>query len=400
MIPTWMMALFSVLALLVGAYFSYSSLTGAKTKMWGKNKNKILAAGILMIAFGGSMLWFGGLADRYAGVGEAGPYSVGVPMATTGTQQPTQVVTTTQPLAVTPTQTRMQINTFAANLKEFGTNKWDSIGNASDGFINIYPAEQDPRTPNTQYLTRVNISSGTGSDTTGKITTDTPYRVVFDGSGTYYDYDWGVITFDYADFTDQTGTYIFQFGDDPDELGIYTIATIDDFMNCTDTGGDIFNGQSTNNAAQELYGSDDDTIYYNETTGDGEFYIKPTFSVSGANKVTQEAVLCFEHDTSNPPEGTEISSIAVSNVEGAGTWITESDLVEFWSKEECVDMFSFAKGGSSQKYKFTFTVDETALDANDVWKMYMDDLGSIRGKDNKLNTGSAGDYIQVDSYNA
>ena len=87
-----------------------------------------------------------------------------------------------------------------------------------------------------------------------------------------------------------------------DNLGVGAIATIDDMLTETDTGGDVVNGQSENTAGSELFGGSD-TLTYNATTGDGSFFVKPTIAISGGNKEVQDLVYCYTHDTTNPPEG-------------------------------------------------------------------------------------------------
>ena len=256
------------------------------------------------------------------------------------------------------------------------------------GTLRIFEPEVNPADPTASATDTITLSSGVGSTTNKYIKTDTPYRVVFDGDGTYYDRDYGVITFPDKDFNPSTGEFLF----DLEEIVI--VATIDDMLDETDTGGDIFNGQATNDADQELYGTTDN-IVYNETAGDGQYYIIPTLSASGAYTELRATVLCFEWDTTNPPEGNEYSSIVYQLQSGTDLGIP-SELINFWSSEECIALGDMI-GGSSSTIKLTFTLDESALDATDEWYLGFDDLGALRGKDLNLDTGATLDRIKFDS---
>jgi len=158
-------------------------------------------------------------------------------------------------------------------------------------------------------LDSISVSSGVGSTTNKYIKTSTPYRVVFDGEGTYYDVDYGVITFPDEDFNPSTGEYLFDMGT------VTIVATIDDMLNESLLTGGYVNGETsdltrgTAELGTDISSGNTDNLTYDESAGDGQFYIKPTLSASGAYKELRDAVMCFEWDTSTPPEGNEISSI-------------------------------------------------------------------------------------------
>lgn len=315
--------------------------------------------------------------------------------------QPQQTTTTViqqlpqSTVPITTTTNRQQpIQTFRVLLREKYSNKYDSVGNSTYGFVEVYPSDQDPQAPTSEYIVRVNVSSGAASATNPGLTTDTDYRVVFDGGGLggWYDEDWGVIQFSYEAYQKNTGEFLFS----PDSIA--RIATIDDILSegtSFDTDGDI-NGQSTGGLDQELNGTND-KLTYNCTTGDGNFYIQPTLSVSGGNKEIKNYVMCFDWDDSNPPEGDEISDIVYQLVSGTDFGIP-SNLLDHWAKEACIDLGANVKGGTSSKIKLSITVSETNLDTNDDWYLRIDDLGGWQAKDKKLNKGADYDSLQFDDF--
>ena len=93
----------------------------------------------------------------------------------------------------------------------------------------------------------------------------------------------------------------------------------------------------------------------------------PTMSISGSNQVAKDYVMCFVFANQNSPEGNEISAFTSQLQTGTDLGIP-SDLLNFWSNEECVKLGTTVKSGSSAKYKFTITYTEANLDANDDWQ--------------------------------
>jgi len=288
---------------------------------------------------------------------------------------------------------KYQIATFNVQLVE----KYSNSYTATDGgWLKIYDANKDPADANTEPITKIAISSGTGSATNPSIYTDTPYRVVYDGNGTWYDEDFGVIQFSSKDYDREQGNFLFS------KSGIARIASIDDILDETATDGTI-NGQSSTNISDTSIEigcvngcSADATLVYDESNGDGTFYIEPTFSFSGANSEIRKAVLCFDHDDTNPPEGNEITGFVAQSLSGTDFGLP-SDLTGYWKKESCVSLGRVIRSGSMGKVRFTITVDESKLDANDDWSMIVDDLGKKDGKDIVLNIGATKDTVNFDA---
>ncbi len=294
---------------------------------------------------------------------------------------------------------RYIIETFKVQFKEEYSNAYNTVGNTTDGDIKIYDEVTDPTEPTANPIITVNVTSGVGTDTQKLITTEKNYRVVFDGGLGWYSEDWGVIKFPVGNYQKQTGTFKFE----GNGRVISAIAEIDDFFNETQTDGDV-NGQTTCQGDEELNctATSDDVISYSEHAGDGDFYIQPEISVSGANKKIRDAVMCFEFDTSTPPEGDEVSSISYQHVSGTDFLAQQnigSELVDYWANEGCIKLANTIKGGTSSKIKLTITVSEANLDTDDDWYLYIDDLGEIRGKDVVNNRGTQYDRLKFDASN-
>jgi len=262
------------------------------------------------------------------------------------------------------------------------------------GDIKLYLSGVDPTNPTASPVASGTLSSGVLT-LSGEVETDTPYRVIFDGNG-YYGEDFGEIQFSSSKYDSNQGTYTWKTYETLGR-GMYKIATIDDMLdettNSTDLNGGDWNSNESSDASGEIKSSTADTIYYDESEGDGQFYITPTISFSGANTVVKDPVLCFE-DGTNAPEGNEVSSIVAQLQTGQNLNIP-SELVNYWAKEGCIALGDVVAGGTSGKYKFTISVTESNLDSNDEWKFVVDDLGEIDGKDVALESGATKDSITI-----
>ena len=155
----------------------------------------------------------------------------------------------------------------------------------------------------------------------------------------------------------------------------------------------VCNGQSSNNAAQELYGTTDNLVY-NETTGDGSVTICLKFECSGANVECRDMALEFDFDNTNPPEGNEYSSMTLQLKEGKDLGLP-SEIVNYWKNQQALKIGTL-KGGESAVYKLTISITEANVDANDDWTMYLDDLGGWQEQDIGSDTGATGDSITFD----
>lgn len=380
------MANIALWILLIISGLFLAMIWGQVFKSKGRWRTFILVAGIII--------------GIYAVIGILGSYgfvdlqNAGVDklfLATTGAGAGVQTNNSNPTIPVVSSGNTFVIGTLKATAKEKYSNSYTNVGSGTQ-FLKIYDANTDPSSPTASAIDKINISAGSGSSTNKLITVNTPYRVVFDGAGTWYDKDFGVIVFDSARYNAEASELLFQMGD------IAKVGTIDDMLDeVNSVNGDI-NGQSSSVAGTAEVGNvTTDSLVYDISVGDGQFYIQPTLAFSGAYTEVKNPVLCFQRDITNPPEGNEMSSITYQHVTGTDLGLP-SELVSYWSNEECVLLGAQATGGQSSKIKLTFTVDETNTDANDDWYLYLDDLSDIRGKDSIVsNSGATLDSIKFDA---
>jgi len=260
---------------------------------------------------------------------------------------------------------------------------------------------------------QVNVSSGSGSDTSGNLDTNIPYQVGLDGGGVencWYDEDFGEIILSSAEFNPSTAEYSFNNYGRPIDKLIRKIGNIDDVLD--ETTGDTASTSKINGVNASISGGEiqcgtatctaDDTLFYNEsgTSNDNVWFIQPTFAVSGTDGQVEDYSICFDFDDSNGPEGNEITQLTASEVDELGAAfnaVGTNNWKDIWSKEQCVIVGTLFSGFRDE-VRFTVTYDESLLDANDIWTMRVDDLGGWQQKDDLLNKGAAFDTITFDSY--
>lgn len=264
----------------------------------------------------------------------------------------------------------------------------------------------NPSAANVNPVDTTAITSGVGTDTSKYVKTNVPYRILlYETSGTYYDMEFGGNA--EADYlpcpsSDESApTISIEFND------VITVATIGDMLDETATSG-IINGQVTSNGTDGCgleiqVGTDsspaaDDTLYYNETDGDGTFTIKFTITTSGINSGLKNPVLDFVHDNTNPPEGDEYSQVMLTHDSGIN-FNLPNDVTDNWKNQ--IPLYLSAenvmRSGQTGVYLLTFSVDESNLDANDVWFLGFDDLGDFNGKDIKNHGKATADVITFDA---
>lgn len=291
------------------------------------------------------------------------------------------------------------IENFTALATEFGSNDPDDF----DGNLFVYNAGDDPSKSTTKAILTVNINDGNGTDTSNKLSTCTNYRVVI-GSTDYYDEDLGVIQFDTTAYNEFTATLTYNV---PNLM--VEFATIDSHTDINATASQDIDGEvdsagytnSVNNDVNELvYDVANDKIVYDVSDGDGIFKTEVDIGFSGGNKAIRNPVLCFENDSSNEPEGDEYTAISVQSFSGAVYGGMPGDLIDAWINEDCIlltpPVVNAAEGtsnpggdiksGTTGTYRFTFTVNEANVDANDDWFEILDDLGDNLGKDVLLSS--------------
>lgn len=280
------------------------------------------------------------------------------------------------------------INTLSWSVREDGTNSQT----AYNGAIQIFEASVDPSSSTATPFDTITMVNGVGSTTNKKIMTNTPYRVVaYNSTATsWYDIDYGMVTFSGANL-DDNGVLSFYDTTKPAQI----VATLDDILNENSTD---LNGQA---AGSNIVGTDelgctagcsaDEEFIYDESVGDGQWYLDLKPGASGANAVAKNAVLKFVHDLSNPPEGDEYSSITASLRTGNDFGIP-SDITNNWKNQIPIDLGTIT-AGQSATVRVTFNVVEANEDGNDDWTIRFDDLGDHLGKDVRFSTRATADTV-------
>lgn len=283
------------------------------------------------------------------------------------------------------------IENFAVSAKESGSDSRSAV----DGFLRVYDSGVNPSSPTASAIDTVTVTDGSGTSTNDLVMCDTQYRVVFEGNSTntnYYDSDKGVMSFPCSSFNPNTGQFTYDAG------AIGLVGTFDDILNeLNGSAGLPINGQSTNEQGDSVEiqcsstAAADCTLMYDESVGDGVWYIDISPSCSVANGVCKDAVLHFVHDLSNPPEGNEYTSISAQLRSGTDMGVP-SDLTNYWANEVPIPLGTLT-AGQSATYRLTFTVVEDNEDGNDDWTIRFDDLGEHLGKDVRLNVRGTADTV-------
>lgn len=283
------------------------------------------------------------------------------------------------------------VETLTATAKEAGSNSYTAV----QGLLLFYDAATNPSSATANPVDTVSIASGSGSSTGKKLKTGVDYRVVFANTTTdasYYDKDLGIVRFDGNDLS-LNGALTFDVGE------VQLVATLDDILDEISNSSDL--GTAMNGQANTVLGTDeigcstqcaaDGTFLYDESVGDGVWYIEVTPGASGSNAYAKSAVLQFKKDLSNPPEGDEYSSITAQLRTGTDFGIP-SDITNNWKDEIPLDLGDL-KAGQSSTYRITFNVVEANEDGNDDWTLRFDDLGEHLGKDVRNSVRATADTV-------
>lgn len=310
-----------------------------------------------------------------------------------------------------------------------GSNKRDACVDQ----VQYFAEGEDPRLSTAYSIDTTTITSGVGTETDAYLKTNKLYKTIFhDTNTTYYDGVLGAGVWNPSDSigavaikapstTDATVTTSITFGEDG-TAPLWKIATIPDVLDETSTDGRI-NGQSAiaggmtatanYNSTYEIQvgadssPSDDDTVYYNDTNGDGSFYLRMTFGAEGSQAYLKRPVVCFVNDMSNPCERNEFTAITAALYTGSGSEVSlPSDLhTAFSNMDACVEIggqntdgVAHIESGKTATYTLTFTVDEDHTDASaDQFYIIADDLGGYLAQDIRQGQGAAvtGKYMTM-----
>jgi len=266
--------------------------------------------------------------------------------------------------------------------------------------IEVYEAGTDPTNPSATKLATITVGT---AYTTADLTTNTVYRVVYNNGTDAYAHDFGdIVLIPEKSFNSDTGDSVVDLTAEYN-VKRRPVASLTDILD--ETSATLINGADPGNSsggATEITCSTEgcaanEDLVYDESVGDGTFYIDFTFAAGGSQSFLDQPVTCFRHATSNAPEGNEISAITVTRQSGTDVGFAPgTDWSAVWSNGECVAMNNM-QSGDSGVYRFTFTVNEGNLDANDDWTLVFDDLGDDLAKDGALNIGATSNTVTFDA---
>lgn len=358
------------------------------------------AAFVFYRHFKGSLTWVGGrsTSKTVGGLGMlvvaalvVGAYATTLPIVG-GVIDPLDINFKTQSVGSdsdqNPSVGSKTIETLAWGVREQGTNSQTAF----NGAINLYDKNADLGSSTATPIDTITMLNGVGSSTNKRAKTNTEYRVVATNAtaASWYDLDYGVIKFP-SDELSQNGVFSYYDESKPAQL----VATLNDILDENSTTG-AMNGQTTHVIGTDEIGCTagcqaDEEFVYDESVGDGQWFIDVTPGASGANAIGKNAVLKFVHDLSNPPEGDEFSSITSSLRTGTDFGI-EDDVTLNWKNQIPIELGD-VKAGQSATYRFTFNVVEANEDGSDDWTIRFDDLGNHLGKDLRYSVRATADTV-------
>lgn len=314
---------------------------------------------------------FFGAAGSFASL-SIGPTGNDIP--TSGVPDDSDICAVTGPLVYA------QLNFSGDTWRQSGANS--PTGPAGD--VQFYMDGTDVTIPGVTALDTISVTAGVGSTTNKILKSCSDYEIYYDGASAEYDiaHPTGRLT-PVNTNTGEIPSQTVEFHD------IKVFATIGDLIEENAVDGTV-NGQSNVNGSVGCNGelqvgadetpADGDTIYYNETNGDTQFYLDIDIEATGGDKVLKEPVLCFVN-LANPMEGDEFSLVTMTHRSGTnfGTPVTITD---YFSNQKCVPLGDEMISGESGTYRLDFTVVHANTDATtDVLYLIIDDLKKHLGED-------------------
>lgn len=284
---------------------------------------------------------------------------------------------------ITPDVTDVKLyDKVTISTKEKGSDSYSAIG----GTVHFFEEGVDVGSASATALDTATIASGVGNTTNAKLSSGTDYIVILEPSAGYdlYLNNDKLQQLPYIKTTTGTISNIpIKFTD------VMSYVTIGDMLEEDAVDGTV-NGQTTavnvTTATNEICLSsatpaDGDYIVYDESVGDGEFYIKIEIDFSGGDKYIVNPVLDIVNDLTNKMEGNEFSSVKIQHLQGTNFGI-KSDITDEVNGFEAISLGELRESGDSGTYKMTFSVSEANLDDGaDVCFFVIDDMGEHNGQD-------------------
>lgn len=272
------------------------------------------------------------------------------------------------------------------------------------GDVVIYDEGVDPSDPTA--TARATLHLGTAY-TSGDVIVGKRYSVMFHNSTSRYA-EWlgsSVELVSFNEYNENTGD---SFVDLTSKFNLnpVQIATINDPLDESATDGTV-NGQSSTNVSGSVEigcsngCSNGGTLVYDESNADGTFYVDLDIGAGGSNSELQNTVITFQHESGVEPEGNEISAMSITRRSGSDLGLTSNiNWVNVWANQESVELSNPIQAGTSGTYRLSITYNEANLDANDDFKLIVDDLNSKAGslgKDKNLKTGATQKTVDFDA---
>ena len=286
-------------------------------------------------------------------------------------------------VVTTPTTTEVKLyDQVTVSTHEMGSDSYSAIA----GTVHFFEEGVDISAANAQALDTATIASGSGNTTSGKLSSGTNYQVILEPSAGYDIFLNGKALQQLPYVKTTTGT----ISNIPIKFSnVMSYVTIGDMIDESSVTG-VVNGQLTavnvTTATNEICLSsatptDDDAMVYDESVGNGEFYLEIEIDFSGGDKYIVNPVLDVVNDLTNKMEGNEFSSVKMQHLQGTNFGIL-SDITDEVNGHEAISLGELRESGDSGTYKITFTVDESNLDDGaDIVYFVIDDNGEHNGQD-------------------
>lgn len=294
----------------------------------------------------------------------------------------------------------LPIKTLQVRLVEFKSSSYSAV----NGQLEFYEVGVDPNSPTATPLFNGTVTSGVASHDNPRLFTG-KYRVIFvdesDSSPTWYSEDFGIQNLAGSRYEKEQGLYL--FANSLTNHPIVKIATLSTVVNETAIDGSINGETSFGNLSDTSGEIGCDSVItactkltVDESNSDATYYVDFKIGAEGGNKDLRDAVLCFVHDATHPPEGNEFDAIDVSRQSGAELPELEGRIEDFFAVEGCVNLGDIP-GGTSSTERITFTMSEVSTDTNDDFKICVDDLADYKGKSIGLQSGASSDCTSFDA---
>lgn len=366
----------AVVALLAGSYLTGGSIKSTCMKAF--NGNTICAIAPYAAASGQQAAYIdqttGQLLDKYQQ-----PITSGTPtLAPSNGASPTPI----------PSASQIGIDSLSVKVKDPKSNAYTTWAGAMD----FYTAGVNFKASNVYALQTVTIAAGnaTAVAMTG-INAGTPYTLILNGGGTYYDSVIPSFTFDAAKYNAVSSIYNMGTLIGGARIGAPALT----LSNTTSYTGIVFNGYSLDGGATQV--TETRTIGYNATAvggTSGQFTARFLLSNPTANSEVKSEIMQSQLDSAAPAAGNEFATATLQEVSGTPLFSNanaglSNDLAPALSSLSTTSLGTI-NGGVSSTFDIAFTITNANVHNATSSYVYFDDLGGYLAKDQlPANSGAA-----------